>query len=72
MEGYKMTTKKCPKCGSENIDEGSIGGAVFGYKSHKQGLFSEPVKDFEATLCLDCGYVDFYINVDKIKKKLRK
>jgi predicted nucleic-acid-binding Zn-ribbon protein len=70
--GYKMAKEKWPKCGSENIDEGSIGGAVFGYKSHKQGLFSESVKDFEAKLCLDCGYVEFYINVDKLKKKLKK
>ena len=67
-----MTNERCPKCGSENSDEGSIGGAGFGYKSHKQGLFSEPVKDFEAKLCLDCGYVEFYINVDKLKKKLKK
>ncbi|MDL1976232.1 MAG: hypothetical protein LWX55_15960 [Deltaproteobacteria bacterium] len=65
-----MTNKKCLKCGSENIDEGSIGG-FFGYKSHKQGIFSEPVKDFEAKLCLDCGYVELYINVDKLKKKLK-
>ena len=67
-----MENKKCSRCGSKNIDEGSIGGAFFGYKSHKQGLFSEPVKDFEAKLCLDCGYVEFYINVDKLKRKLKK
>jgi hypothetical protein len=34
-----MINKKCLKCGSENIDEGSIGGFVFGYKSHKHPNF---------------------------------
>ena len=71
MYEYKMTNKKCPNCGSKNIDEGLIGGFV-GYKSHKQGLFSDPVREFKAVACLDCGNVQFYINVDKLKKKLKK
>ncbi|MBE0517525.1 MAG: hypothetical protein IBX41_09130 [Methanophagales archaeon] len=67
-----MANEKCPKCGSGNIDRGHIGGAVFGYKSHKQGLFSEPVKEFEALVCLDCGYTELYVNVEKLKGKLKK
>jgi len=39
-----MTNKKCPKCSSENIDEGSIGGYYFGYKSYKQGFFQSLLK----------------------------
>ena len=66
-----MRHKKCIKCDSEKIDEGKVGSGLFGYKSHKQGLFSEPIKDFEATLCLDCGHVEFYLNVDKLKRKLK-
>ena len=65
-------TGKCIKCGSQNLDKGNIGGGFFGYKSHEQSLFSEPVKNFEAIVCLDCGYVDLYINTEKIKAKLKK
>lgn len=43
----------------------------FGYKSHKQGLFSEPVREFEAKVCLDCGYTEMYINVEKLKRKVK-
>ena len=64
-------TGKCTKCGSQHLDKGNIGGS-FRYKSHKQGFFSEPVKDFEAVVCLDCGHVETYINVEKIKAKLKK
>ena len=72
MEEYKMTNKKCPKCCSENIDEGNIGSGLFGYKSNKQGFFSEPVKKFEAQVCLDCGYTEMYINIEKVKRKVKK
>ena len=65
-----MEYGKCIKCGSKNIDEGKIGGFL-GYKSNKQGFFSDTVREFKAKICLDCGYVEFYITVDKLKKKLK-
>jgi len=68
----KYKTGKCIKCGSQYLDKGKIGGGFFGYKSDEQGFFSEPVKDFEAIVCLDCGYVETYINVEKLKAKLKK
>jgi predicted nucleic-acid-binding Zn-ribbon protein len=72
MEEIHLLNENCSKCGSKNIDWGSNGGIGFGYKSHSQGLFSEPVKEFKANICLDCGYLELYINVEKLKGKLKK
>ena len=72
MEEYQLSNERCPKCDSKNVDKGNIGGGFFGYKSIKQGRFSEPVKEFEAKVCLDCGYTEMYINVEKLKRKVKK
>lgn len=69
---FKLSNGRCPKCGSKNVDKGNIGGVGFGYKSNKQGFFSEPVKEFEANVCLDCGYTEMYINIKKLNRKLKK
>jgi len=70
MVVYQLSNERCPKCDSENVDSGVIGGFGFGYKSNKQGLFSEPVKEFKAKVCLDCGYTEMYLNIEKLKRKL--
>ena len=67
-----MSNEKCSKCGSENIDEGVAGGFAFGYKSNKQGLFSDPIREFKAQVCLDCGFTEMYANLEKLKRKLKK
>ena len=67
-----MSNEKCSKCGSENVDEGVVAGFAFGYKSHKQGFFSEPIREFKAQVCLDCGFTEMYANVEKLKRKLKK
>jgi predicted nucleic-acid-binding Zn-ribbon protein len=69
VEEYQLSNERCPKCDSKNVDKGNIGSGLFGYKSIKQGFFSGPVKEFEAKVCLDCGYIEMYINVEKLKKK---
>lgn len=72
MQGnIQLLCEKCSKCDSKNVDKGNIGAGFFGYKSHKQGLFSEPVREFEAKVCLDCGYTEMYINVEKLKRKVK-
>lgn len=72
MEVYLLSNEKCSNCGSENIDKGVIGGGFLGYKSHKQGIFSDPIREFKAQACLDCGFIDIYVNVDKLKRKIKK
>jgi predicted nucleic-acid-binding Zn-ribbon protein len=67
-----MVNKKCPKCGSENLDRGRIGPGVVGYTSHNQRFLSNPVGPIDAEVCLDCGYTELYVNVEKLKEKLKK
>ena len=74
MEEYEITNKKCPKCGSENLDRGRLVNTYgnLGYKSDKQRFLSSPVNDIEARVCIDCGYIELYLNVEKLKRKLKK
>lgn len=48
MEVYLLSNEKCSKCDSENVDKGIIGGGFLGSKSHKQSIFSDPIRDFKA------------------------
>ena len=71
MEDYKMATKKCIKCGSENLYRGWLKGFDVGVGS-KWGFSTYKV---ETEVCLDCGYVELYLNekdLEKLKKKLKK
>jgi predicted nucleic-acid-binding Zn-ribbon protein len=71
-EARTMVMKSCPKCGSENIDHGrllSAGGV--GYKSDLQKVMF--VKDnCTAYACMDCGYVESYVNTDYFTKLKNK
>jgi len=65
---------KCPKCGSDNLDRGHMSTTygIWGYRSDKQRFLSFPINDIEAQVCLDCGYIELYVNAEKLKKKLKK
>ena len=67
-----MSNEKCPKCDSEEVDEGNVAAFALGYKSHKQGIFPEPIRGFKAKVCLECGYTEMYANIEKLKRKLKK
>ena len=66
-----MTMQKCPKCQSSDIDAGKVmsaGGVSYKSDIHKV-IFDT---NTTARACLDCGYVEIYVNRDyrdKIKEK---
>jgi len=70
-----MTDKSdeaCPKCGGE-MDEGRIPIGprwLYGYKSNSQKHFSFEVNFEKAKACLACGYVELYLDPEKLRKKL--
>lgn len=61
-----MVNEECPKCGSRNLDMGhTIGcGPHFGYESDRECYVSGPVREFRVQVCLDCGYAEFYLDVE--------
>jgi predicted nucleic-acid-binding Zn-ribbon protein len=63
-----MKKGKCPKCGSENLDTGHIIGESIGYESDNECYFTGPMREFKVNLCSDCGYAEFYVNIENRKK----
>jgi len=67
--------KKCPKCGSFDID---IGGVTAHAKrcahfSSKGSILKPKGCNFKSYLCLSCGYIEIYAeNVQSFKDKLQK
>ena len=62
----------CPKCGAK-MGEGRIPKGLnwlSGYKSNSQKHFSFEVNFEKARACLSCGYVEMYIDPDRVKMKL--
>jgi predicted nucleic-acid-binding Zn-ribbon protein len=62
----------CPKCGGK-MDEGRIPKGLSwlsGYKSLSQKHFSLEVNFEKARACLNCGYIEMYLDPDKLRKKL--
>lgn len=63
---------RCPKCGGK-MDEGRIPKVLnwlSGYKSNAQKHFSFEVNFETARACLHCGYVEMYLDPDKLRRKL--
>lgn len=63
-----MKKRKCPKCGSENLDAGHIIGERIGYESDSECYFSGPMREFKVHVCLDCGYAELYLDVENQEK----
>jgi predicted nucleic-acid-binding Zn-ribbon protein len=62
---------RCPKCGGET-DEGTIGGGVSYVSNYQTGVFKVATPVHRARVCLVCGYVELYLDVEALKKKLPK
>lgn len=63
-------TAKCPKCGGA-MEEGRIANKfLFGFKSNRQKHWSFEANVQKAHACLDCGYVEMYVDPQQVKAKL--
>ena len=66
------TSQGCPKCGGK-MDEGRVPkglSALSGYESNSQKYFSFALHFQKARACLDCGYVELYLDPSKLRSKL--
>lgn len=66
-----MNTSPCPKCGGP-LDEGSASassGALV-YRSNQQSPSTKTTVIRAARVCLNCGYVEFYLKPEELKAKL--
>lgn len=66
-----MISPLCPKCGGV-FDEGSASassGALV-YLSNQQPASAKTTVIRAARVCLNCGYVEFYVRVEELKKRL--
>ena len=69
--------RSCPKCNGKNIDLGLVSGegelANFGveYKSDNRKLLRGGIP-IRSHACLNCGHMEFMLDVNKLKKKLKK
>lgn len=71
-----MPKKSCVRCGSERLDEAGMAG-------YEPQLISKKAKNSLGTLllpglapsraevCLDCGFVSFFVDVAKYRKRLK-
>ena len=62
---------ECPKCGGQ-MDEGRVPTPqkfLIGYKSDNQKHFSMETNVQKAKACLNCGYLELYIDPDDLKSK---
>ena len=60
-------TKKCPKCGSEKIDNGYLGNSAImvGYLSDVNRKLISRRSKVIAYVCSDCGYTELYTKLDE-------
>ena len=67
-----MNDQACPKCGGE-MDEGTVSQPEgINYFSNRQtGMFKEATFVGRARTCLTCGYLELYLDVESLKKKIR-
>lgn len=67
-----MTATPCPKCNGE-MDEGRVSAdQELRYLSNRQkGMLRSPTLIHRARACLTCGYIELYVDVAELKKKLQ-
>lgn len=65
--------QNCPKCGSE-MDEGKIPTSEgVNYVSNRQtGMLRVATPVHRARVCLDCGYMELYLDAEALKKKIQR
>jgi predicted nucleic-acid-binding Zn-ribbon protein len=64
----------CPKCGGE-MDEGRIPAPhkwLLGYKSDRQKHWSFEANVEQVKACMGCGYLEFYLDPEEVRKKVAK
>jgi len=64
-------SESCPKCGGA-MDEGRIPAGLknlFGYKSLDQRHFTTECNVEKARACVDCGYLELYVDPAELRKK---
>jgi predicted nucleic-acid-binding Zn-ribbon protein len=68
---YNM--KKCPKCNSNDIDEGDLRGVDVGsisyYRPRNKKLF-KIMPNVTAYVCRNCGYTELYTDTHQLKKAI--
>jgi hypothetical protein len=66
-----MEIHPCPKC-NELMDEGSLTTSDQpGYVSRKQtGMLRTVTKISQARACLNCGYVEMYLDPKELKSRI--
>ena len=68
-----QTPYPCPKC-NEAMDEGRIsltGSGNMGYVSNKQtGMLRTVTKINQGRACLNCGYVETYLDPKELKRNI--
>ncbi len=63
-----MSMTKCPKCGCEEIDTGSIFSAgKVEYKSDKKGYFTSG-GDCATYVCTACGYAETFVDTEYLAR----
>lgn len=68
-----MENRTCPKCSGE-MDEGtvSISEGVKYISNRQAGMLKAVTPARRARVCLNCGYVELYLDVAELKKKIQK
>lgn len=66
-----METHLCPKC-NEPMDEGTLTSSdAPGYVSRRQtGMLRTVTKLSRAYACLNCGYVEMYLDPKEVKQRI--
>jgi len=67
-----MESYRCPRC-NEQMDEGhvSFSGSAAGYVSNQQtGMLRKAATIRLARACLNCGYVELFLDPNELKKNI--
>lgn len=68
--------KKCLSCGSENMSSGDLrlageAGSVYYQPSESKSWFSNG-ESIVSLACVDCGYIQSFVNKEKLAKNIKQ
>lgn len=68
-----MNYQNCPKCGGE-MDQGTVSESegVKYVSGRQKGMFKVVTLAKRAQVCLTCGYIELYLDVEELKKRIQK